>query len=447
MRMFLKGCFGITFLVFSALIAPIHAQELELISVSVKKEKAQRGDVFETRLEVNTQTPDVSTNLLINGKEYFGNQGGGACRSDGQLFAGWLLPESSSVSNPTVRILCTVPLDTPDNAIIEVVGFQFRNCEGPSQPDGSVRCKVIKAPQKVMLESDPADTGGDDPVATDEPSTDTTQQIEGRIIDQIYALIFGQGGGSGSRTSPTPGEAGNEPAPQSPEQPFTPSTSVANLSSCIAQKQGGAQERYERHLPYILTETQRSDLSLQQTAYVLATAKHETGSFQFLTELGSDAYLSQYNGRSDLCNVIPNDGPRFRGRGYVQLTGRCNYTKYTAKELRVLDPAYQDGSEAQQANLRPIINRYDDYSSVLSTKANLLANPTYIVDDLRGAGGILVGGMDRGLFTGKKLPDYINSSSTNYTEARRTVNGMDKASQIAGYARTFEDQLRSCNSG
>lgn len=59
------------------------------------------------------------------------------------------------------------------------------------------------------------------------------------------------------------------------------------------------------------------------------------------------------------------------------------------------------------------------------------------------ATNILLLGMKEGWFTGRKLSDYINQSKKDYLNARRIINGMDKASLIAGYAETFEKALRS----
>lgn len=70
----------------------------------------------------------------------------------------------------------------------------------------------------------------------------------------------------------------------------------------------------------------------RQAAF-LAQIAHETGGFRWLRELGSVRYLQRYEGREDLGNTEPGDGPRFRGRGYIQLTGRHNYQQAGAQLL------------------------------------------------------------------------------------------------------------------
>jgi hypothetical protein len=50
--------------------------------------------------------------------------------------------------------------------------------------------------------------------------------------------------------------------------------------------------------------------------------------------------------------------------------------------------------------------------------------------------------MVRGQFTGKRLSDYISGASIDYTSARRIINGMDRASLVAGYAKTFNSALQ-----
>jgi putative chitinase len=60
-------------------------------------------------------------------------------------------------------------------------------------------------------------------------------------------------------------------------------------------------------------------------AHFLAQIDHESGGFKHLTELGNRAYFNKYEGRKDLGNTEVGDGFRFRGRGYIQVTGRYNY--------------------------------------------------------------------------------------------------------------------------
>jgi peptidoglycan L-alanyl-D-glutamate endopeptidase CwlK len=44
----------------------------------------------------------------------------------------------------------------------------------------------------------------------------------------------------------------------------------------------------------------------------------------------SGANFELYEGRKDLGNTTPGDGPRYRGRGWAQLTGRANYRRIGA---------------------------------------------------------------------------------------------------------------------
>ncbi len=149
-----------------------------------------------------------------------------------------------------------------------------------------------------------------------------------------------------------------------------------------------------------------------QCAYVLATAWHETGRYKWLREIwGPTAAQKRYEGRKDLGNTTKGDGKKFMGRGFVQITGRRNYTDW-GKRLG-LD---------------------------LLKEPDLAAQPKI-------AARILVGGMAYGTFTGKKLSDYIMLSHSDFVGARRIVNGTDKAELIAGYALEFDALLKKAGYG
>ncbi len=65
----------------------------------------------------------------------------------------------------------------------------------------------------------------------------------------------------------------------------------------------------------------------EREAAFIAQVAHESGGFQYMRELGPDSYFDRYEGREDLGNTEPGDGLRFKGRGYIQITGRYNYTQ------------------------------------------------------------------------------------------------------------------------
>lgn len=145
-----------------------------------------------------------------------------------------------------------------------------------------------------------------------------------------------------------------------------------------------------------------SDLQdIYEQAYVLATVKHETGNFMPQDEWGFGK--GKPYGIPDA-----QTGQVYYGRGYVQLTWKTNYQRFS--HLLGIDLVNNPG----------------------------LANQTSI------AYKILSLGMRKGLFTGKKFEDYrLPDGSLDYVKCRRIVNGKDKAEAIAKTAKRMEECLRA----
>lgn len=158
----------------------------------------------------------------------------------------------------------------------------------------------------------------------------------------------------------------------------------------------------------------------EQAAYVLATAYHETAStMQPIEEYGkgkNKTYGTWYvnslkqlysfmNGKKKVAYMKSKYPHLYYGRGYVQLTWYDNY-KLAGDKLGI----------------------------DLLSNPQLALNPHY-------ASEIMMLGMINGWFTGVGLSNYINKNKKDYVEARRIINGTDKAKNIAAYAELFESAL------
>jgi putative chitinase len=124
---------------------------------------------------------------------------------------------------------------------------------------------------------------------------------------------------------------------------------------------------------------------------------------KYFTAAQASAYARQpqrianraYANRMGNGSEASGDGWRYRGRSLVQITGRDNYAKY-----------------------------------------GIADDPDKALDPVK-AVSIMFDGMINGRFTGKKLADFFSATATDWTGARKIINGTDRAADIAGYAKKF----------
>ncbi|WP_139975339.1 hypothetical protein [Ochrobactrum sp. CGA5] len=175
-----------------------------------------------------------------------------------------------------------------------------------------------------------------------------------------------------------------------------------------------------------------------QLAYVLATVRHETGgkmkpvreNMNYRAERILEVFGAKHSAKvtkaeaqklagnpqalaervyglgnpkkaAELGNTQKGDGYKYRGGGYEQRTGRRNFRR-----------------------------------------VGLESNPDKIVDPAEAAHAVIKD-MVEGNYTGAKLSDFITLQKSDFTNARRVINGLDSAALIAGYARDYDDALRA----
>ena len=169
----------------------------------------------------------------------------------------------------------------------------------------------------------------------------------------------------------------------------------------------------------LLTEWQQlQGTDEHQLAYILGTVYHEAGKGMYPVREGFTATNAQavqyvtdmYKRRGISRNYAipdPATGQSYYGRGFVQITWKGNYATFE-KLLHM-----------------PLIDNPD-----LALKTSVSA-------------AIAVRGMTEGLFTGKKLSNYFNADSCDWVNARRIINGTDRAETIAAYAQKFYTALNA----
>ena len=174
--------------------------------------------------------------------------------------------------------------------------------------------KVISSAFENFLNLDFTDSSGKVSGAMKE-LTDSFEAMKKDIEDGKKHLTTPLGQGTGESSSAQTLSGSGESASQG---------SGGGLNA--AQSVGGGGAYGESSLINAMNKAGINDPT--ERAMFLAQMAHESGNFRYDEEIASGA---AYEGRRDLGNTQPGDGKRYKGRGYIQLTGRANYRNYGKK--------------------------------------------------------------------------------------------------------------------
>ena len=149
-------------------------------------------------------------------------------------------------------------------------------------------------------------------------------------------------------------------------------------------------------------------------AYMLATVKHEcANTWRPIEEFGK----GRGHPYGEPVTIVGPDGTQYTnayfGRGYVQLTWRLNYANM--------------GQKLGLANA-------------------LVLHPDHALEPAT-AYAVMSYGMRHGSFTGVGLHRYIFDNTADYFNARRIINGTDRAATIQAYAQNLERIIRASLAG
>ena len=119
----------------------------------------------------------------------------------------------------------------------------------------------------------------------------------------------------------------------------TPSvTSNVRLDQVVAMFPQAPRMNVQLHLPFVLKALLNANLADKSMVLMaLGTIRAEVAAFQPIDELVSPFNTTaggrpfdKYDNRRDLGNQGTPDGARFKGRGFIQLTGRANYRQFSS---------------------------------------------------------------------------------------------------------------------